>query len=622
MLVGLSVLVALVLTGVSYYGMTVVKDQVDDLIRATNVERNTYKTILEEKNYLLNANGSITNHAAAQQAFDNAEAALQTIYMTLSEMDSVTNSVEVRAISRAAREATDEYRELYKRGVYLLNELATESRTLQVEGEFITRQIQEYVEAKRVEVKRELSQKTIEKINCGSNIWQYTYVTRADEKRYLLTPDDALYEKLKKDFAFMMSEHTRLVSMSDQPFEHEKLALLYDSAKKYEQAMGNWVKHNNELVTTVLPQTKVLGDAVIAQAVQVANDAVDDMIRKRQTLLVIVIVVTLATVILGLLFGTLISRSISSVIGSFQEGLLDFFKYLDRRKNSASQIPIESNDEIAMMANVVNENIVKIEEVMEMKLRQMQEKDDQMLRQSRLAQMGEMISMIAHQWRQPLGAIASTVADIEIKLFQRRMYDLNTRQGQQEAQSYATEHLQKINSYVQHLSKTIDDFRNFFKPDKLQSTFTLDALMQKTLSLSSHLLRTRDITVQTDYDISVPPLTSFESEISQVLLNIIQNAVEALEEQKTEHPKITIMTGKTRSGNPFISIEDNAGGIPEAYIDKVFDPYFSTKEKNGTGLGLYMSQTIIEEHCDGIIGVQNTDKGARFTIEFKSGERG
>ncbi|MDX1295634.1 MAG: ATP-binding protein, partial [Sulfurimonadaceae bacterium] len=326
--------------------------------------------------------------------------------------------------------------------------------------------------------------------------------------------------------------------------------------------------------------------------------------------------VTLATVVIGLLFGTLISRSISTVINNFQEGLLDFFKYLDRRKNSASQIPIESHDEIAVMANVVNENIVKIEEVIEKKLEEMKEKDAQMLRHSRLAQMGEMISMIAHQWRQPLGAISATVADMEIKLFQRRLYDLSTEKGQQDAQNNKTEHLNKINSYVQHLSKTIDDFRNFFKADKVKSTFTLDGLMQKTLSLSGHLLRTRDIKVQSDYDLSVPPVSSFESEISQVLLNIVQNAVEALDEQKTENPKITIVTGLSRSGAPFISIEDNAGGIPKEYIDKVFDPYFSTKDKNGTGLGLYMSQTIIEEHCGGVIGVANTDSGARFTIEL------
>lgn len=616
MLVGLSVLVALTLSFVSNNGLNIIKAQVDELIRANNIERSTYRAILEEKNYLLNANGSVTNHEMARHAFSNADKALKAIDTTLNEIEQKSPDPDVLQTTEAVRKAIDEYGVFYKRGVYLLDELENARQILQKEGDKITLQIQQYVEAKRVDVKQALSQETIEKINCGSNIWQYTYVTRADEKRYLLSPDDALYEQLKKDYAFMMSELDRLKGISDQPFEQEKIAVFYQSARNYEEAMHNWVRYNKEHVSTILPKTKELGDVVISEALKIANMAVDDIAKKRTIVVTTLITVTLLAILLGILFGGVVSRSISSIILNFQTGLLDFFKYLDRQKNSANQIKIESKDEIALMAEVVNENILKIEEVMEKKLSQMKEKDQQMLKQSRLAQMGEMISMIAHQWRQPLGAISATTSDMEVKLFQRRMYDLSTEQGQADMEAYTVENIHRINGFVKHLSTTIDDFRNFFKSDKAVSAFRLSELMDKTLNLTGHLLRTKGIEVTKDFDPTLEDIKSYENEIMQVFLNIIHNAVDILTEKRIETPEIYITIEKNRMGHQTVLIEDNAGGIPTDLIDKIFEPYFSTKDINGTGLGLYMSQTIIEEHCQGVMRVKNTARGACFSIEF------
>lgn len=616
MLVWLSVLVAVTLSLVSHNGLNLIKAQVDELIQANHIERDTYRAILEEKNYLLNANGSVTNHKRAEQAFINAGKAFKGIHKTLNEMDKNSLAAGLHKPTEATRKAIINYDAWYQRGIYLLGELEKESTILQREGENITAQIQQYVEAKRIEVKQEMSQQTIEKINAGSNIWQYTYMTRADEKRYLLSPDADMYEQFKSDFAFMMSELKRLEAMSEQSFEQEKIVLFFQSAIDYEQAMHNWVKYNREHVQTVLPKTKESGDAVIAESLKMADSASSDITEKRQLVINVLIAVTLTAIVLGLLFGSLISHSIISVVRNFQAGLLDFFMYLDNQKNSAQQICINSNDEIGQMAQVVNENIVKIEQVMEEKLAVMQEKDKQMMKQSRLAQMGEMLAMIAHQWRQPLGAITATSSDLEVKLFQRRLYDLSSTQGRFDMEQYTLSSLHKINSLVNHLSATIDDFSNYFKADKELNLFTLNDVMDHALNLCEPLLHSKNITIIKNYKIDFGRINNFENEIVQVLLNIIHNAVDALTEKQIEAAKIMISIRENKANNPVIIIEDNAGGIEDDVIEHVFDPYFSTKNKNGTGLGLYMSKTIIEKHCHGMLYAENTKQGARFTIEF------
>lgn len=618
LLVGLSVAVALILLLVSNNGMRIIEDEVNDLILVNAVENHTRQAILEEKNYLLNANGSIINHKLADEAYKNTNRALREIYSALDKLEyrSSDSFEDVKAQTQETREAIAEYEELYKRGVYLLEELEKERLTLQDEGENITRQIQMYVEAKRVEVKKELSQKTIEKINAGSNIWQYTYMTRADEKRYLLSPNEEQYESFKNDYAFMMSELERLKKMSNQPFEHERIAVFFQSAKNYETAMHNWVKYNKEHVQAILPKTKKLGEEVIVRAAEIADRATEEIVEKRKAVINTSIIVTLLVILVGIIFGSMVSRSISSVLLNFQEGLLDFFKYLDRRKNSANKIEITSRDEIAMMAEVVNENIVKIEEVIEKKLVQMQEKDEQMRKQSRLAQMGEMISMIAHQWRQPLAAIAATTSDMEIKLFQRRVFDMSTSQGQSEMEKYTLESLSAVNGFVTHLSETIDDFRNFFKSNKDKSSFHLSELMEKTLNLTTHLFKAKGIEVVKAYSEERPELKNYENEVMQVLLNIINNAADVLIEKSIDDPHIYITVDTNRVGHQIVTIEDNGGGIPDEDLAQIFDPYFSTKDKNGTGLGLYMSQLIIEEHCNGHISATNTSRGACFMIEF------
>ena len=232
------------------------------------------------------------------------------------------------------------------------------------------------------------------------------------------------------------------------------------------------------------------------------------------------------------------------------------------------------------------------------------EKERQFLQQAKLAQMGEMIGMIAHQWRQPLNAIAATASNLSLKL---ALEEPDT--------AYLSQEVALIEEYTQHLSKTIDDFRSFFKKNKKRERVMLRDLCTDALKIVQISLKNRNITLHTAYH-DTTPLETYSSEVKQVLLNLVKNAEDILVENETENPQITIITQNDDTTHSLI-IKDNGGGIPEAIAEKIFDPYFSTKlEKNGTGLGLYMSKKIIEEHCGGSLDVTNDAYGAVFTITF------
>jgi len=230
------------------------------------------------------------------------------------------------------------------------------------------------------------------------------------------------------------------------------------------------------------------------------------------------------------------------------------------------------------------------------------------MQQSKMAQMGEMLSMIAHQWRQPLSAISASGSAINLKAKLGKL-DKDT----------AIELSNKIQGYTQHLSNTIEDFRDFFKENKEKQTTTLEAVVKSTLNIVETSLANQNIKVITAFTCN-KELETYPSELKQVVLNIIKNAEDILLEKKVENPTITIET-TCKEKSKTIAIKDNGGGIPEDIKEKIFEPYFSTKlEKDGTGLGLYMSKTIIEKHCGGELHVDNDSEGAVFAIMLKQEE--
>ena len=236
-------------------------------------------------------------------------------------------------------------------------------------------------------------------------------------------------------------------------------------------------------------------------------------------------------------------------------------------------------------------------------LEELGQKERMLLQQNRLAALGEMISNIAHQWRQPLNELGLIVQELPI------MYD----QGHF-SREYLRESVQRFMKVLNHTSKTIDDFRNFFKPDKEMVPFRVEEVVRKALTLVEESFKHLQIkvTVNSAHD---PVITGHPNEFSQAVLNILFNARDAFLDRNIETREIDIEI--LREGETaVVTIQDNAGGIPEAILDKIFDPYFTTRgPEQGTGIGLYMSKMIIEKNIPGKLSARNRERGAEFRIQ-------
>ena len=248
-------------------------------------------------------------------------------------------------------------------------------------------------------------------------------------------------------------------------------------------------------------------------------------------------------------------------------------------------------------------------------IEELRHKDKLLLQQHRMAAMGEMLSMISHQWKQPLGAINSAVMGINIKIAGGK-FNLSDPFEQKKFLDYLERKHNNILEYVQYLSDTTDDFRHFFNPNKNKILTPLTRPINNTLKIVQRSLEEKGIRIIHEFKADTPVMM-YENEIMQVILNILKNSEDNFLEKKIRNPKITIAT-LLRERQCAIRICDNGGGIPAAIAKKIFEPYFSTKdEKVGTGLGLYMSKIIMEEHHNGSLGMRNKNEGVCFELIFK-----
>lgn len=227
------------------------------------------------------------------------------------------------------------------------------------------------------------------------------------------------------------------------------------------------------------------------------------------------------------------------------------------------------------------------------------EQEALLFQQSKLAAMGEMIGAIAHQWRQPLNALNMNIQNLDDD-FEDGLVD----------RAFIKTFIEKNRKTIVFMSKTIDDFRNFFKTDKAKHSFSVIEAIDETLSLQQAQFKNSAIKVTVEgEDIN---LFSFKSEFQQVMLNLINNAKDALLECDVAEKYIRITLSKQG-----VAVEDNGGGIPSEIIERIFEPYFTTKDQGkGTGIGLYMSKMIIEKNMGGTLSVLNAPKGACFSIGF------
>jgi signal transduction histidine kinase len=228
-----------------------------------------------------------------------------------------------------------------------------------------------------------------------------------------------------------------------------------------------------------------------------------------------------------------------------------------------------------------------------------------------MASMGEMLSNIAHQWRQPLSIISTVASGVKVK---KQFAKLNDDE--------LIRYMDDIGNSVQFLSKTIDDFSDFFKPDKQKVNFSASSVIERSLKILDSTFRNHSIqVVEKIQDIE---LNQLDGELMQVLINILNNAKDVLKENTLENRVIQI-EAVTNKNRVIFTIHDSGGGVPQNIIDHIFEPYFTTKHKSqGTGIGLYMSHQIITKHMNGFISIENAPFlyknkeyfGAKFIVDI------
>ncbi|PUE65916.1 hypothetical protein B0174_03395 [Arcobacter caeni] len=451
-----------------------------------------------------------------------------------------------------------------------------------------------------------------------------------------------LFSKDKKTIVEMWSSYKILIQeiKNDLNEGFEEAAYINETTSSRQQF--------NILLKALLDiQTNSLNNSTLAYN----NAVIQTKTIKIGTLTSIIFILLISTII-----GWLISNNIVTSIYAVQNGLKDFFDYLNHKKKSVKKIEIKSKDEFHQMATIINQNVsitqnnieqniefiknatkvlenieqgnlgtriskdtnnealnelkivinnmidnleFKIQEEINKRL----EQEQILIQQSKLASMGEMIGNIAHQWRQPLAQISAIHMNMKVT------YDFDKF-----TKEYMESKIKEANKLTAYMSQTISDFQNFFKPQGEKEVFSIekacrDAYFILESSLKAHGIKvifhiTQDVTIN-----------GYKTEYSQVILNLLSNAKDILIERQIKNPKIEL---EIKDGNHFalVKIKDNAGGVDTSIIDKIFEPYFTTRHQTqGTGIGLYMSKNIIERNMHGYINVVNVEDGALFTVK-------
>ena len=304
---------------------------------------------------------------------------------------------------------------------------------------------------------------------------------------------------------------------------------------------------------------------------------------------------------------------VTDSIKKFKYGLNNFFEYLTTDSKDIKMIDINTNDEFGQMAKMINNNMTKTKSYLDAKVEQQlienKKKEEILFQQSKLASMGEMIGNIAHQWRQPLSVIATSATGIK----------LQKELGMLEDQLFYKA-CDAINENAQYLSKTIDDFKNFIKGDRKKRVFKLN----NTINSFMHLIDASVKNAQIDIILNIHndiKINGYENELIQCIINIFNNSKDILENQDDE--RLVFISATQKEHDVIIELKDNAGGIPQDVLPKIFEPYFTTKHQSqGTGLGLHMTYNLIVDGMDGDIIATNCEytynsknyKGASFKI--------
>jgi len=291
------------------------------------------------------------------------------------------------------------------------------------------------------------------------------------------------------------------------------------------------------------------------------------------------------------------------VAGLLFSALLQMMMLAMSGRTFAVQQQVEQQTEALVQAKQQLEELNRsLQQQVEQTVAELRTKDQVLISQGRQAAMGEMIGNIAHQWRQPLNALSILISNIQLA----RMNDELTDQYMAEAAANADRLIQKMSS-------TINDFRNFFHPDKAKVPFSARQQINAAVQLVEAAFRNNGISIQVEEGPDCQ-LIGFPNEFSQVLLNLLGNARDAIVETGNRQGLISISLA-AQAGMGIVTVQDNGGGVPDEISDKIFEPYFSTK-KMGTGIGLYMSKMIIERNMQGRIAVRPVEGGSAFDVSI------
>ena len=241
-------------------------------------------------------------------------------------------------------------------------------------------------------------------------------------------------------------------------------------------------------------------------------------------------------------------------------------------------------------------------------LSELKEKEELLFQKAKMADMGEMIGNIAHQWRQPLAVNNTLIAILKEK----------NERGILQADEFSQK-LSEMENSIQYMSRTIDDFMHFYHPNKEKTTFCVSSVVEHALEITRPMLNKANIEIRFKSN-GTFYVNGYMNEYMQVLVSILNNAKDVLLHRKVKHAYIQIDLCETND-NIVLTIGDNAGGIKKEHMHRIFDPYFTTKHKSmGTGLGLYISKMIIEKNMNGILSMENTTKGATFSITMEKAD--
>jgi len=259
---------------------------------------------------------------------------------------------------------------------------------------------------------------------------------------------------------------------------------------------------------------------------------------------------------------------------------------------------IDKNEDVigivGIIRNITNEYMLQ---------KEIEHKNIMLIQQNKLISMGEMIANIAHQWRQPLNTLGIIIQKLNIFYKEKKLTPKQLDESSKEAMLL-----------IKEMSETIDDFQNFFNPKKVIENFDVHEAIVKSYAITKALIIKHNINFQIHSKDKVF-INGYKNEFFQVILNLFNNAIEALISDNIHNPSIRVSIEK-KDERVYIDITDNANGIKQSNLQNIFTPYFTTKEK-GTGLGLYMSKIIIEEHMKGTLTVTTDILGTTFTIALK-----